>query len=180
MPNNIIKHDEKEGKGSKQSLENKWDRAGDAAEKSTGKKDDYALQNYIYHKMTGAVELNAAERLVASSGEQAIRDAVASAGNTSIGKPFPIKVNFNGRTVPFLVVISKLPSGSEQVRGVKSKLYLTTVKRGKLMRSDPETWIIDHYTLDGKDRLKPEGLPKNIDEQDAADFFRQVGMPMPK
>lgn len=55
MPNNIIKHDVKEGKGSKESLENKWDKAGKAAEKSTGKKDDYALQNYIYHKMTSAI-----------------------------------------------------------------------------------------------------------------------------
>ena len=64
MPNNIIKHDEKEGKGSKKSLEHKWDKAGKAAEKSTGKKDDYALQNYIYHKMTGGVQLNAAARLL--------------------------------------------------------------------------------------------------------------------
>lgn len=55
MPNNIIKHDVKKGKGSKESLENKWDKAKKAADKSSGKKDDYALTNYIYHKMTSSI-----------------------------------------------------------------------------------------------------------------------------
>lgn len=54
MPNNIIKHDVKEGKGSKQSLENKWDKAGKAADKSEPD-NKYALQNYIYHKMTSSI-----------------------------------------------------------------------------------------------------------------------------
>lgn len=54
MPNNIIKHDVKEGKGSRETLEKDWDKAGKAAEKS--KPDNkYALQNYIYHKMTSAI-----------------------------------------------------------------------------------------------------------------------------
>ncbi|QBQ74478.1 hypothetical protein BcepSauron_098 [Burkholderia phage BcepSauron] len=65
MPNNMIKHDVKEGKGSKESLEKKWDKAGDAAKKSHPD-NKYALQNYIYHKMTGGVELHAAERLLDS------------------------------------------------------------------------------------------------------------------
>lgn len=44
MPNNMIKHDVKEGKGSKQSLEKKWDKAGKAAEESHPD-NRYALQN---------------------------------------------------------------------------------------------------------------------------------------
>jgi transketolase len=50
----MIKHDVKEGKGSKQSLEKKWDKAGKAAEKSHPD-NKYALQNYIYHKMTSSI-----------------------------------------------------------------------------------------------------------------------------
>lgn len=65
MPVNQIKHDVREGKGTKQSLERDWDKAKDASKKSTGKDDDWALTNYIYQKERDAsVELNAAERLM--------------------------------------------------------------------------------------------------------------------
>jgi hypothetical protein len=86
MPANQIKHDVKEGKGTKKSLEKKWDRAKKAA--GEGKADDkWALTNYIYQKMRDAsvqpmpgeeegheeeasildkVNLNAATRLTAS------------------------------------------------------------------------------------------------------------------
>jgi len=67
MPNNIIKHDVKQGKGSKKSLEHKWKDAEDKAKKSSGKKEPYALTNYIYHKMTGSTKVEAALRLVAVS-----------------------------------------------------------------------------------------------------------------
>ena len=76
MPSNIIKHDVREGEGTKKSLEKKWDKAKDAAKK--GHADEpYALTNYIYQRMKGKkkktkssvldkVELNAATRLLAS------------------------------------------------------------------------------------------------------------------
>jgi hypothetical protein len=67
LPTNEIKKDAREGKGTVKSLEHKWDKAKDASKKSTGKKDDWALTNYIYQKERDAsVQLNAANRLEGS------------------------------------------------------------------------------------------------------------------
>jgi len=68
MPANQIKHDVKEGKGTKESLEKKWDEAKDAAEKSDPD-DKWALTNYIYQKKRDAsvIKTNAAARLKATS-----------------------------------------------------------------------------------------------------------------
>jgi hypothetical protein len=51
MPVNQIKHDVKEGKGTKKSLEKKWDKAKKAAGQGKGAKDKGALTNYIYQRM---------------------------------------------------------------------------------------------------------------------------------
>jgi hypothetical protein len=52
MPSNLIKHDVKEGKGSKKTLEKKWDRAKKIAKKGAkNPKDSWALTTYIYEKM---------------------------------------------------------------------------------------------------------------------------------
>jgi hypothetical protein len=72
MPNSMIDKDVRRGKGSKQSLEKKWDKAKDASKKSTGKDDDWALTNYIYqrekdsHKHESSM-LEAATRLIATA-----------------------------------------------------------------------------------------------------------------
>jgi len=76
MPSNLINKDAREGKGSKKSLERKWDRAKDAAGKKDGEQN-YALTTYIYEKMRDSkkkskasildkVKLNAAFRLLSN------------------------------------------------------------------------------------------------------------------
>lgn len=130
------------------------------------------------------MQLNAANRLAstevtAGAAEDAIRESVNSAPHKPVGKPFPVVTKFNGRTVPFFATIVKLPSGSEQSRGILSKIYLSTVKWGVLLKGDPPTWIEDKYVLDGKNNLKPNGLPTSISEDDAKAFFHAVGLPMP-
>ena len=47
MPNNMIKKDSREGKGTVKSLEKKWDKAKDAAGQSKTN-DKWALVNHIY------------------------------------------------------------------------------------------------------------------------------------
>jgi len=66
MPNNMIKHDVREGEGSKKSLEKKWDKAKKAADKSDAD-EPWALTNYIYQKEKKASVLNAATRLLATA-----------------------------------------------------------------------------------------------------------------
>ena len=51
MPTNKIKKDAREGKGSKKTLEKKWNEAKKSAEKS-GQKDNYPYIMSIYKKMT--------------------------------------------------------------------------------------------------------------------------------
>lgn len=52
MPTNLIKHDVKEGKGSKKSLEKKWDRAKGIAKKGAkNKKNPWPLAVHIYENM---------------------------------------------------------------------------------------------------------------------------------
>jgi hypothetical protein len=70
MPSNLIKKDAREGKGSKKSLEKKWDRAKDIAKKSDAD-EPWALTTHIYKNIRDAkasvldqVELNAAQRLL--------------------------------------------------------------------------------------------------------------------
>jgi hypothetical protein len=130
------------------------------------------------------MQLNAATRLAstevtAGPAEQAIRKSVNEAPNKPIGKPFPVVTHFNGRAVPFLATIVKLPSVKEQQRGILSKIYLSTVKWGVLIKGDAPSWIEDKYILDGKNSLKPNGLPRTIDEHAAKEFFHTVGLPMP-
>lgn len=128
------------------------------------------------------MKLNAFARLtelVTASAEEAIREAVNNAPHKPIGKPFPVVTKFNGRTVPFLALISKLPSGAEQQRGILSKVYLSTVKWGVLVKGHEPTWIEDKYILDGKNNFKYNGLPRQIDEHEAKEFFHAVGLPMP-
>jgi hypothetical protein len=57
MPNQMIKKDAREGKGSTKQLEKKWDRAKDAAGKDKGEQN-WALTNYIYQKMTSSADKN--------------------------------------------------------------------------------------------------------------------------
>jgi len=70
VPSNLIKKDVREGKGSKKSLEKKWDRAKKAAGKGDAE-DKWALTTHIYKNMRDAsvldqVETNAATRLLDS------------------------------------------------------------------------------------------------------------------
>jgi len=179
MPNSIIKHDVKEGKGSKKSLEKKWKDAGKAADKSEPD-NKYALQNYIYHKMTSAVErLIATQEITADTAEQAIRDAVSEA-HPALGRPTPISVHFGGRTVPFMAHIAKVPSAPEQARGMRSKIYLMTIKWGKLIKGNPNAWIANYYELNGKDQLVDgRQQPHEVDAHEAEAFFHACHVPVP-
>ncbi len=64
MPTPYIKKLAKEGKGSVQSLERKWEDAKAAAEKQ-GKADNYAIVTTIFKSMVGA-KLEASSRLRAT------------------------------------------------------------------------------------------------------------------
>jgi hypothetical protein len=67
MPANQIKHDVKEGKGSKQSLEKKWKEAKDIVKDEYGDDDNHwgVVQN-IYQNKRDASAINAASRLKAT------------------------------------------------------------------------------------------------------------------
>ncbi|MDN3160837.1 hypothetical protein P0E55_14105 [Enterococcus faecalis] len=69
MPSRQITHDAREGKGSKESLEHKWDKAKGIAEKEYGP-GHWGAVEHIYQNMRdskkheSSVDLNAAERIV--------------------------------------------------------------------------------------------------------------------
>jgi hypothetical protein len=65
MPTNYIKTLHEQGKGSIQSLEQKWDKAKEAAAKE-GKADNYALITTIFKRMIGASQIEARIRLIAT------------------------------------------------------------------------------------------------------------------
>jgi hypothetical protein len=70
MPTNYIKKLAKEGKGSVESLEKKWDEAKSAANKE-GKGSNFAYTTSIFNKMIGAsiqpFRIEAAQRIEASA-----------------------------------------------------------------------------------------------------------------
>lgn len=69
MPTNLIKKLNKEGKGSIQSLETKWNEAKSKAA-DEGQKDNYAYITTIFKSMVGAstqTQINAAARLKATT-----------------------------------------------------------------------------------------------------------------
>lgn len=184
MPTNEIKKDAREGKGSVPGLEHKWDSAKDASKKSTGKDDDWALTNYIYQKERDASVLNAAARLtgteVTASAEDAIREAINAVPHQTIGKPFPVVTQFNGVQVPFMAFISRIANSAEQARGLYTKVILTTVKWGTLMKGGPKCWISDQYELTQKNKLvQAKALPKEMSEHEAEQFFHTCGVPVP-
>lgn len=97
-----------------------------------------------------------------------------------LGTPHPIHVDHGGRRVHFMARIDKVPSPSEQARGQKSVVHLSTVKRGRLMAGDEPSWIINHYTLNGKDELKDSKvLPSRISDDEAKRFHDAHGLQMP-
>lgn len=122
-----------------------------------------------------AARVLASTSISAASAEQAIREAVNEA-SYSIGKPFYIKTKFNGVMVPFEAVVNKLPSGSEQARGLKSRVILQTVKRGRLIAGDELSWLMHTFELNGKDQFKPIGYPKKISDKDAESFLKHFGI----
>lgn len=97
--------------------------------------------------------------------EQAIRDTFRAVPSVSLGKPAPITVAFNGRTVQFMARQDKLARGKAE-----STIHLTTVKRGRLLKGDPEGWVEVGYKLDGKNNLVPEGVPRMLTDEEAARF----------
>jgi hypothetical protein len=72
MPTSKIKKDAREGKGSTQSLEKKWDESKDAAKGKHGK-NNWPLTMYIYKKKTHQasteepIQINSAARLKATN-----------------------------------------------------------------------------------------------------------------
>lgn len=123
--------------------------------------------------------INAAHRLIAASAEDALREAINNAPNQHIGKPFPVVTHFNGVTVPFMAYITRIANSAEQMRGSFTKVTLTTVKWGLLIKGLPKCWIAAHYILDQKNRLKESGLPSRIEDHEAEKFFRDCGIPVP-
>lgn len=91
MPTSKILKDSKEGKGSKKSLEKKWDEAKHSVEHSNGGKDNWPETMSVYKKMThqASIQLNATTRLKATgiSKEQiaASVKVLADAPNLSVG-----------------------------------------------------------------------------------------------
>jgi hypothetical protein len=114
-----------------------------------------------------------------ATAEGKIRHA-ANQGLKQLGKPAPIHVDHSGRRVHFMARIDKVPSPSEQVRGQKSVVHLSTVKRGRLMAGDEPSWIMNHHTLNGKDELKDSKiLPHRISDDEARQFHAAHGLQMP-
>lgn len=125
------------------------------------------------------VQINAAQRLIASSAEQLIRDAVNDARPT-LGKAFPLTVKVGSVTRHFMAEITKVPSARDQQRGIKSLVNLMTVHWGKLIKSMDPGWIATYYVLDGRDNLKDSrSYPQQLDENEAKAFWKHFGG-MPK
>ncbi len=120
-----------------------------------------------------------ASRILAATAEETIREAIDRA-KVTLGKPFYIKVKFNGKTVPFCCWINRLPTAAQQMRGMYAKVTLQTLYFRPMLKGLPPTWNIHQFVLDGKNRLKEDGLPKATSEEYAKDFFKNCGIPMPK
>jgi hypothetical protein len=97
--------------------------------------------------------------------ETKIREAWSATPNVSLGKPTPLVIEHNGVTQRFLARQDALGKGKN-----KSTIHLSVVRRGRLLRGDPEGWILAGYKLDGKDNLVPEGLPRAISDEEAETF----------
>lgn len=111
--------------------------------------------------------------LAQGGAEQAIRQTFGAMQGVVLGRPVPLSVEFNGRTVNFMARQDQLARGKN-----KSTIHLETVKRGRLLRGDPEGWVAVGYKLDGKDNLVPEGVPRVLTDEEAAEFNSKFPQPL--
>lgn len=125
------------------------------------------------------MKINAASRLLAGRVEDEIRKQLEEKVN-AIGKPTPVTVVINGVKRLFVVRLDKLPTSIQQNKGFKSTFHLMTVKKGRMLRGDPESWIADYYVLDGKNQLKPDRiLPHTLTDKEVQTFFKHFGLKVP-
>lgn len=96
--------------------------------------------------------------------EQKIRQSFRT-GSVSLGVAKPITITHNGVTRQFMARQDRLSNGRSD-----PTIHLNTVKRGRMLRGDPETWILDHYKLTGKNELVSDGLPQQISDDEASKF----------
>lgn len=118
-----------------------------------------------YGLQVQAKEAQGGQQLDQGPAEQAIRDAFHALPSVSLGAPVPLSVTVNGRTVQFIARQDQLARGKNQ-----ATIHLTTLKRGRMLKGYPEGWVQTNYKLDGKNNLVPEGMPRMLTDEEAAQF----------
>ena len=91
--------------------------------------------------------------------------AAWSGNGAAIGKAHPVTVEHNGKTVNFMARQDSLSNGK-----TPAPLHLSIVKRGRMLKDSPETWIRVGYKLNSKDQLLPEGIPQELTDEEAEKF----------
>jgi hypothetical protein len=101
----------------------------------------------------------------ASDVASVIRNEFSKSPSISLGKAYPITVEFNGRAQQFMARQDSLSRGR-----LPAPLYLAHVKRGRMIASAPEEWLLQEYKLDGRGNLVENGMPKVISAEEATTF----------
>lgn len=102
----------------------------------------------------------------AKSAEEAIRKAFDARPDRTDNLVVPLKVAFNGVSQEFLAVGGKLPSLSEQQRGLQSTVQLSRLYAGKLLSDMPREILFQAYSLSGRNVLMDTGLPRKASDED--------------
>lgn len=105
------------------------------------------------------------QRMEQGSAEENIRTAFEAVPSVSLGTAYPITVEFNGRKQQFMARQDALKG-----RNARAALHLTHLKRGRMVAGGAEQWIAQEYKLDSKNNLKPNGMPKPLSDEEAAQF----------
>jgi len=98
--------------------------------------------------------------------DQTLADLIREAHTAAIGSEsdtatVAITVTYNGVVRNFLSKWGKLPTGSQQQKGIRRPIHLSTVRFVKYLPDDKEKRnVIFYYTLDGNDNLDEIGEPE--------------------
>ncbi len=83
-----------------------------------------------------------------------IRAAYRSLASRPVGSWLPIMVEHNGVTQHFLVSQKRSSNGRQL-----ETLHLAHVEMGRMLAGDKRQPIVNYYKLNGKNDLRPEGMP---------------------
>ncbi len=88
------------------------------------------------------------------SAESVLRESIQQSKSNKIGEWFPVRsVLPDGRKLECIAHLGKIPSATQQLKGIKSPVTIIMLTRGSMLAGMPKTVIAKVFQLSGKDQL---------------------------